>query len=562
MKAKVSLLLAGALLAACGNTANNKPHAGASSAGSASGGAGAGGSNSGGASTEDCKAALPPAALVRLTFPELSGSLANLLGEAVAKQVDEELEITHDHETFPPLASAHEGYTVTDAIFQRADLLAQRASTYVFEHFEAVTGCTEDYACVQDFVATFAERAFRRPLEDEEQSALDRVVEGAEALGAPPAEGAQYGVYAVLESPQFLYRTEFGPPAAAGTQGEVRLSDHELASALSFFLTGAAPDASLLKAAAAHDLGGSEQLAPHVERLLATPAAKSHLQAALSNYFGIASLRNVVIDDPTYNAGLASSMEHEVRKLIESHLWSKPVSALLTSRTAHVNADLATLYGVAFPPPGAALDELGFTDVQLPAERVGLITRAGMLTLRSRPDSASVVGRGLWIHALICQQAPAFPEEIPNQPTTPTNPNPTERERSEFRQETDGCKECHVEFDAYGLALDEFDAIGRYRSQDSQGRPIDVRVTLPAAAGGGEVTGGVGLSTAIAGEVFTNCLAQRFLQYAAPQSQQGNDAHTCEVDALADAGQLPADASFADLLKSVALSRGFAYRQR
>jgi hypothetical protein len=234
---------------------------------------------------------------------------------------------------------------------------------------------------------------------------------------------------------------------------------------------------------------------------------------------------------------------------------------LLTSRTAYVDQSLAALYGVAFPPAGAEVDERGFAQLELPKQRAGLLTRAGWLTAGSRPDGPSVVARGLWVNALLCRELPPPPNQIPTQTTTPNSPNPTQRQLSEFRQQTAPCKECHAELDAYGLALEEFDGIGRYRSADPQGRPIDTTVTLPAAAGGVQVTGGAELSTAVAGQTFTKCLTERILQYAESTRFQAGAA-SCEAQAMADAGKLPSDVSFAELVKHVALSRPFAHRQR
>jgi hypothetical protein len=551
------------LLLACGSTGRNQGASGGTNAG---GTANAAGNGAGGEGVESCPAApeAAPAALVRLTFGELSTSLGQLLSEDAAAAIAEELEPSGENHVFPPLAAASEGPVIDDQRLQTSDFLAQRGSSYVREHFKGVTQCEADYECVTAFVGAFAQRAFRRALTDDELSVLERVVAEAEALGAPPEQGAEFGVYAVLSSPHFLYRTEFGPRAAATQTGEVRLSDDELASAVSFFLTGAPPDEPLLQAATAHDLGSSDQLAAHVERLLASPQARRHLQRALGNYLGLPQLETLIVTTDTHiewNAALRHAMQRELELLLEGTLWSGPLSRLLTSRTARVDPALASLYGVAFPPAGAPLDEFGFADVELPAERAGLLTRVGMLTAQTRRESA-VLERGLWVASSIACDTPARPVTLPP-PGLPTA-NATERERAEYRMATSPCLDCHRAFDPYGLALDEFDAIGRFRTSDAQGMPIDASVTLPPAphGTGKQVSGGAGLSAALADGSFASCLAQRFLEYARLHSVKDSQAERCAARQLLTASKSPADVSFSEVLTSVALSHSFATRAR
>lgn len=558
-----SLCALGALLlAACGST-NRNPDQNSSNGGSSAGGAAPannGGDGAGGDDSEACNSTVgvnAPAGLVRLSFGELNASLIQLFGAEGAATIGSELELDYPSEAFPPLASPREGSSITDNHFRTGDDMARNAGAYVRDNFAAVTQCTADYACVTDFVMAFAQRAFRRALTDEEQATLEKVVAGAEALGAPPEQGAEYGVYAVLESPHFLYRTEFGPPAAATKTGEVRLSDDELASSLAFFLTGAPPDQGLLAAASAHDLGGPDQLAPHVERLLTSPAGRQHLERTLGNYLGLSRVLTVVIDPsvyPGFNREVVNAMVRETSAFLQDTLWTQPVSSLLTSRAARVNASLAELYGVQLP---GALDADGFGQVDLPENRAGLLTRAGALTGRSRPDGPSVVGRGLWVASTYaCAVMPAFPDLV-NDLLEPLPPDASERQKAEQRMTTAPCDSCHVESDPYGLALDEYDGVGRFRTLDPQGRPLDTAVKLPAAAGGATVKGGVGLSEALSGEVFATCLAQRFLQYALTSASDSKAAR-CAAKSLAG----PENPTFTDLLSNLALSRVFATRTR
>jgi hypothetical protein len=282
--------------------------------------------------------------------------------------------------------------------------LAREVGGYVRDHFESVTGCGADHACVQDYVLALAERAFRRPPSEAELAALRSVLERAEQLDAPPEEAAEYGVYAVLESPHFLYRTEFGEPLESG---ELRLTDYELASALAYLLTSAPPDAELLKAADAGVLRTEDGLAASTDRLLAKPETQRFLERLMDSYFQLGVVPSVVIADAGVTAAHKQAMVCELRGLLRDTLWRGPVSGLLTSREALVNPLTADFYGIpaaALRPP---LDAEGFARVTLPEERAGLLTRLGVLTMTSRPDQGNLIGRGLFVRNLItCDDLP------------------------------------------------------------------------------------------------------------------------------------------------------------
>jgi Protein of unknown function (DUF1592)/Protein of unknown function (DUF1588)/Protein of unknown function (DUF1595) len=545
-----------ALTLACGaTTRRGEPQEVATPGGGGAAGDGSGGVASvgvvGGGGAGACTPPRPT--LVRLAFSELVASARSLLSDELGDAMASALDLDQTRQSFPPQLS--EGYVINDSIFSMGDALAQLAGKYVREHFDT-TGCSvDDYPCVSDYVAQLGERAFRRPLSDEERDALLLTVERASALGEPADVGAEYGVYAVFESPHFLYRTSFGEAAPELGEGELRLTSYELASNLAFFLTGEAPDDALLDSASRGSLDADPELGEHVDRLLAGPKARAHLERSLAQYVGVGQLDEVVIDPaiyPTFSPALRSAMRRELDELIAGTLWSGPAAALLTTRTAVLNADLAQLYGVTWPPP--SLDSAGFGEAQLPSERAGLLTRAGFLTARSRPDGASIVGRGLQVLSLLCHEAPPFPDL---QPADPPPPDSTRREQAEYRMTTEGCSECHVDIDPFGLALDELDGIGQFRQADEQGRPIDASATLPELAGGASVRGGAELSRALPAERFNACLSRGYLRYALADAG-GGSGETCEHEAERAA---TADDSFSDLIRQVALSRSFRVRR-
>jgi hypothetical protein len=549
-------LLVTVFAAGCGATTRN-PTRGSPGEGSAgTSGAGSAGS-SGGA---DCE---PPApAIVRLAFSEALAGIDAMLGEEVASRLANDLALPRQADAFPPLASVREGEIIHDSVLGSTDQMAQRAGKYVRENFLAVTGCQPDYDCVRSFLGSFAERAYRRPLDARELAALEQVTTRAQELKAPAEQAVEYAVYAIFSSPQFLYRTQLGSTSALEQAGETRLTEHELASTLSFFLTGAPPDEVLLDLAATDSLSFPEELETQAARLLEMPATRKHLQHALSNYFRFDRIATAVLDPayyPEYDSNLATSMRYELDGLLEDTLWTESLPALLTSRNARVDAGLAALYGIGLPAE-LPRDELGFVSVVLPESRAGLLTRTGAQVMVARPDGTSVVGRGLFVNELIrCFVNPPFPDLPQEELEMPVGGS--EREKAESRAQTEPCSGCHIEIDPFGLALDELDAIGRYRSHDDEGRAIDAAVELPRSAGGQRVQGAVELSIALADEVFTTCLSQRLLQYALVLPAQW-DQVSCEAERMSRQRTAPQDSTLASVVAQIVSSEAFLTRKQ
>lgn len=502
--------------------------------------------------------------LVRLTFNQVANSIRGLLGDALADDLTRSLELPSPFErTFPPLNNPREGAVITDAQWQTGDAIADGAGQYLAANFATITDCGDDptQECARGYLADFAQGAYRRPLTSDEQAALMVVFDGVIEGGGSPVEATQYGVYAALSAPQFLYRTEFGADSLA--TGD--LSAYEIASMLSYFMTDGPPDAELYDAAAQGNLATPEQIASQVDRLLQTPAAQQNLQSAMFSYFGISTLETIIIDTmvaPQFNEGLRASMMREVELFINQTLWSGTVQDLLLSRTSYVNEGVANLYGIDFPPPGAPIDEDGFAPVTLPDNRSGILTQPGFLTTRSSPDEPSVVRRGLLVNAsLLCATNPPFPEAQAEaiEEVSKSIADLTQREQAEFRATSAECAGCHLLFDAYGLALDNFDVIGAYRAEDEEERPIDASVTLPSAAGGATVTTPAQMAQElVASGAFTRCVSKNLLAYALAEGSSIS-ATSCATKTVTD-GFATTDQSFGALVREVAKSPTFIAR--
>jgi hypothetical protein len=505
-----------------------------------------------------------PKRLIRLSFNQLATSLRPILGDAFADQSITKYDIADPTErTFPPLGDTREGSSYIDAKWQTADSIAQDIGQYAVDNFATFTGCTDapTTECAQAFILSLAEKAFRHPLSDAEKSSLTQVYTEQQTAGSTIQESLRFAVYAIFSSPSFLYRTEFGTTLTE----EGPLTPYEVASQISYFVTDGPPDQALLDAASSNELSSPEQIAPHVDRLLATSSAKVNLQSAILASVSISSVLSVVIDPEKvpgtdFNAGVAASMYHETELFVKDVLWNGgKVSDLVTSRKSFIDKNVANLYGI--PAPTTGLDADGFGLVELPANRAGLLTMPALLTARSRPDHASVVGRGLLVNdAILCQQNPAFPEDLASQieSVTAGQTNLSEREKADYRSSTPPCMGCHMSFDPYGVALENYDLIGKFRTTDEQGRPIDASVTLPDLAGGGTAADAVAVGQALATSgAFSSCVATKLLTYALAETGVKGD--SCASKVIADSFK-NSDQSFSALVKAVAISKTLTHR--
>lgn len=563
------LLVGLAVATACTGGIEGNPGAGGAPGASGAGtGAMASGGTGGSTPLGDCQGVevAVPKRLVRLSFNQIASSVRALTSDALAATIAATYEVGDSlHRTFPPLASPREGSTLTDSSWAKSDKIAADVGKYLFDNVATATSCgaAPSAECASAFVLGFAERAFRRPLKDAEKANLTAVLSAVTSAGGGAREQLQYGVYAVLESPHFLYRTEIGhSPVEAGP-----LASYEIASQLSFFLTDGPPDQPLLDAAAQGALSTPEQVSAQVKRILALPASRQNLQDAMFSYFGLYGLEKVVVDSPDFTDAARNSMLRESELFLGNNLWAPKLSNLLTSRQSTINATLAPLYGLAAPTAG--LDANGFGLVELPPTRAGILTNLGFLTARSRPDQPSVVGRGLLVNAaLLCAQNPPFPEPLADQIAAASAmlEHATERAKSEYRTTTPLCATCHERFDAYGLALGNFDAVGRFTATDPQGRPIDAAVTLPPNAGGAQVADAVSMANALAsGGAFATCMAKNVMLYAlaeiptAEVSVASVSVDGCATRVIAANFSRTAQ-GFADLVEQVAVSSTLGQR--
>jgi hypothetical protein len=334
--------------------------------------------------------------------------------------------------------------------------------------------------CAKQITQNLARRAFRRPVADEDVDRLMPFYAAGRQNGGTFDEGIEQVVAAVLASPDFLYRAIRGPKGTP-PNSEFTLTDLELASRLSFFLWNTGPDDELLSLAAAGGLTKPGAVEKQVRRMLADPKASSLVTSFAMKWLNLTSLDSVQPDPklfPAFNEQLRHDFSEEAESFLGSILLQdRSVLELLTSNRTFLNDRLARLYGV----PGVIGNQ--FREVVLPEpERAGLLGKAAVLLRSSYGDRTSPVLRGAWVLDKLLGTPPAPPP-----PNTATDLSQkageapkTVRARLEQHRDKAVCKQCHGVIDPTGLALENFDAIGEWRTVDRQANaPIDAKTVLP-----------------------------------------------------------------------------------
>ncbi|HYK18016.1 MAG TPA: DUF1592 domain-containing protein [Bryobacteraceae bacterium] len=375
------------------------------------------------------------------------------------------------------------------------------------ESFKGVFTCTlpagrESLDCARVDLANLARRAYRRPVSEAELDGLVHFIQAAKEQGDSFDRGIQLALTAILVSPHFLFRIERDPT-----------NEFELASRLSYFLWSSMPDEQLLRIAAAGQLHQPEVLHAQVERMLA--AGKSR---ALVDNFGSQwlELRNIDVIQPDpdrfpdFNDSLRNDMKRETQLFFQSIISEdRSILDFIDSDYTFLNARLAKFYGL---PP---VDSNKLERVQLPPDshRGGVITQASILTVSSYPTRTSPVLRGKWIlENLLNAAPPPPPPDVPNLDEKAVGVSASMRQQLEAHRTNPICNPCHARMDPLGFGLENFDAIGRWRTHEGN-FPIDSAGKLP---NGKTFDGPDGLKQLLLADkrTFTKCLTEKLLTYA------------------------------------------------
>ena len=335
-------------------------------------------------------------------------------------------------------------------------------------------------ACAKQIAENLARRAFRRPTTEADLASLMPFYE-AGRKEKDFDRGVERLVAAVLASPEFLYRAIQGQQAATAKAGEVALTEHELATRLSYFLWNTGPDEELFKLAATKELSKPAVLDAQVKRMLADPRAASLATNFSMKWLGLDGIEGIKPDQQIYtsfNDQLKRDLVTEAQTFIQSVLLeNRPLVELLTSDQTYLNDRVARHYGIT-DVTGSQFRWVKLTD----KTRFGLLGKGAVLIKTSYPDRTSPVLRGAWVLDKIIGTPPTPP---PPGVETDLNQKPGEtpktvRARLEQHPANATCRQCHGVIDPMGLALENFDAVGQFRTADSRAAnaPIDASTVL------------------------------------------------------------------------------------
>ena len=374
----------------------------------------------------------------------------------------------------------------------------------------------DEAPCAARILAQLATRAFRRPVSvgSPELEQLLEFYRLGRGEGGGFEVGIQYALSRLLVDPRFLYKFEREPPDVA-VGAIYRISDLELASRLSFFLWSSIPDDELLEAAAADRLRDSQELARQVERMLADDRAQRFVENFTGQWLRLRELDDFPSQDPEWDADLRAAFRRETELFFADVLREKrDVLTLLDADYTYLNERLAAHYGID------GVRDSYMRRVALPPDspRRGLLGQGSLLTVTSAPNRTSPVGRGQWIvrnllGAAVPSPPPGAAADLAKEAVAKTQlAGDTVRERLEMHRANPTCAVCHAIMDPVGLALENFDLVGRWREQED-GHPVNAATEL---TDGTRLAGAADLRAALLSrsDAFVAALTERLMTYA------------------------------------------------
>lgn len=507
----------------------------------------------------------------RLTKFEYNNTVRDLLGDVtlpanVLPAEEEPLGFSNDATSL----------NVTPVLAEKYMLVAEGVATRATEDVATLTGCAVDgdpaalEGCAVNFIETFGRRALRRPLTEAEVEELTAVYGAAwEIYADAPTPGPtsyrmgiQMVVEAILQSPAFLYRVELGegltPVEGAVADARVMpLTSLEMASRLSYFLWGSMPDEDLLTLGEQDKLSTKEEIAAQARRMLDDDKAKESVAMFHQQWLDSDRVSNVTKDPalyPEWSPALAELMKEEMRVFIEQVIFAQSgdLKTLLGAPFTFADEELAAHYGVQ--TTGDAFEKVDF-----PAEeRAGLLTMGALLSYYAHTNQTSPVHRGKLIReAFLCDILDPPPADVMFELPEP-DPSSTARERFSEHSSNVACKGCHELMDPLGFGFENFDTLGRFRTTETGGQPIDASGSIIDSDIDGSFVGVRELADKLAeSDDVKSCYAKMWFRYAYGRGETKQDA--CSLQQIDEAFEA-ADGNVKELLVALTQSDAFLYR--
>ena len=385
---------------------------------------------------------------------------------------------------------------------------------------------SEEEACAKRIIETLMRRAYRRPVSDADLAGPLDFYRRSRANDAVPNDGFEAGIEmalrALLVSPEFLFRIE-QDPAGIAPETAYRISDLQLASRLSFFLWSSIPDDELLDAAIHGELGQPAQLEKQARRMLADQRSRSLVTNFASQWLYLRNLASITPDMrrfPGFDDNLRQAFRQETELFFESILREdRSVLDLLDADYTFVNERLAKHYGI----PNVYGSRFRRISLDAESKRGGLLRQGSILTVTSYPTRTSPVIRGKWVlDNFLGIPPPPPPASVPALEDNKVAAGLPVRERLAAHRDSPACAGCHQLMDPVGFSLENYDAVGRWRTVEA-GHPIDSSGGLPD---GSQFDGVSGLQQALLSrpEIFAGVLTEKLLTYALGRGVEHYDA--------------------------------------
>jgi uncharacterized protein DUF1592/uncharacterized protein DUF1588/uncharacterized protein DUF1587/uncharacterized protein DUF1585/uncharacterized protein DUF1595 len=371
----------------------------------------------------------------------------------------------------------HVGQVFIEGPFKGVPATATQSREKIFECYPQ--SLSDEPNCANQIISTLVGKAFRRPATEADLEVMTDFFRSGREEGGSFDYGIEAAIQRILADPEFIYRSEL-EPAQAVAGSTYQISDLELASRLSFFLWSSIPDAELIELASNNELHKPKVLEQQVQRMIADPKSQAFVENFTGQWLnvrGMAASEPVVELFPDFDSTLRDAYRREIEMFFGSIIQEdRSILDLLTADYTFVNERLAKHYGIP--------DVYGsqFRRVELGPEldvRRGLLGKGALQTVTSVAAGTSPVKRGKWFLETFFGVSPPDPP-----PGVETNLDPGEgeapksmRERLEAHRINPTCSTCHMMFEPLGLAMENFDAVGKWRSEDL-GSPIDATGTI------------------------------------------------------------------------------------
>jgi hypothetical protein len=476
--------------------------------------------------------------LRRLTRAQLDNTLRDLVGAtnapASAIAPDEQIGPFHSNAIAP----------VTNLIVQQHQEVAARVASSIVSRMDDISPCdlATEATCAREFIAEFGKKAYRRPLEQAEIDAYGTLFELGVTNGGA-SNGFRLVVEAMLQAPSFLYHADLGEQDAP-SETPVVLQPYELASRLSYFVWNSMPDDALFALAESGELSDPAVLGSEVDRMLADDKALDAIPLFHLQWLAVSEKEDSEVERAR-RAEMARFSDAVVRG------GDGLLSTLFTANYSFPEGPLFDIYGISEPSGFRVGDQ-----VAMPAERSGLLTLAAFLGSHAHGADSSVVHRGIAIREnVLCQMIEPPPPDVMVTPLPPTE-GMTARDRFRAHESADACAGCHSQMDPIGLAFENFDGTGAYRTMEN-GIVIDASGEIFDASDdlAGQFVGVAELSEKLAQSRFVgDCVANQWFRFSLGRMESADDA--CTLSTIHE-GFATSGYDVRALLKSIVLSEAF-----